>query len=73
MTVYTMTQMQFLFGQYILIPKKKIGHNQKGTTLEPLGTGKDDSLRSPFEDGSGFLGSHMSAPLFPQVGTCLDP
>ena len=29
--------MSFLFGPYILIPKKKIGHNQKGTTLEPLG------------------------------------
>ena len=25
------------FGQYIIVPKKKIGHNQKGTTLEPLG------------------------------------
>ena len=26
------------FGQYITIPKKKIGHNPKGTTLEPLGS-----------------------------------
>ena len=25
------------FGQYILLPKKKIGHNHKGTTLEPMG------------------------------------
>ena len=24
-------------GWYIIIPKKKIGQNQKGTTLEPLG------------------------------------
>ena len=22
---------------YYIVPKKKIGHNQKGTTLEPLG------------------------------------
>ena len=28
--------MSFLFGQCIIIPKQKIGHNQKGTTLEPL-------------------------------------
>ena len=27
------------FGQYIIImPRKKTSHNQKGTTLEPLGT-----------------------------------
>ena len=25
------------FGQYIIVPKKKIGHNPQGTTLEPLG------------------------------------
>ena len=29
--------MQFLFGSYIIIPKKKISHSQKGITLEPLG------------------------------------
>ena len=29
--------MQFLFGQYIKILKKEIGHNQKRTTLEPMG------------------------------------
>ena len=28
--------MWFLFGQYLIIPKMRIGHNQKGTTLEPL-------------------------------------
>ena len=27
------------FRLYIIIPKKKKGHNQKGTTLEPLGKG----------------------------------
>ena len=26
-----------LFWQYIIIPEKKTSHNQKGTTLEPLG------------------------------------
>ena len=30
--------MEFFFGQYIPIPKKKIGHDPKGTTLEPLGS-----------------------------------
>ena len=30
--------MQFLLEKYIIIPKKEIGHNQKGTTLEPLGS-----------------------------------
>ena len=25
-------------GSTILVPKQKLGHNQKGTTLEPLGT-----------------------------------
>ena len=30
--------MLFLFGQYIIIPKKKIGHKQRGTTLERLGS-----------------------------------
>ena len=29
---------QFLFGLYIIIPKEKVTHNQKGTTLEPLGS-----------------------------------
>ena len=30
--------MKFFFGQYIVIPKQqKIGHNRRGTTLEPLG------------------------------------
>ena len=29
--------MEFFFGQYIILPKKKIGQNQKGTTLEHLG------------------------------------
>ena len=27
----------FKSGEGFIIPKKKIGHNQKGTTLEPLG------------------------------------
>ena len=29
------------FRQEIMIPKKKIGHNQKGPTLEPLGSDVD--------------------------------
>ena len=37
-TQYPRAQRQFFFGQYIIIPKKKIGHKQKGTTLEPLGS-----------------------------------
>ena len=34
---YPIAQMYFLIEQYIKIPKKKIGHSQKGTTFEPLG------------------------------------
>ena len=30
--------MSFLLGQYSIIPKKEISHNQKRTTLEPLGS-----------------------------------
>ena len=29
--------MYFLGGQYTIVPKKKIGHNQKRTSLESLG------------------------------------
>ena len=29
--------MQFLFAQCVGVPKKKIGHDQNGTTLEPVG------------------------------------
>ena len=35
--LYPRAQRWFFFGQYIIIPKKKISHNQKGTTLQPLG------------------------------------
>ena len=29
-------QMQLIFGQYIITPKRKISHDKKGTSLEPL-------------------------------------
>ena len=34
---YPKAPKQFFFGQYLRIPKKKMGPNRKGTTLEPLG------------------------------------
>ena len=42
LTAYPKARMYFLFGQYIMITKiiitkKKIGHNRKRTTLEPVG------------------------------------
>ena len=62
-------QCSSFFGQYIAIPKPKIGHNQKGTTLEPLGVLKNElqlefSLRghqNPGSESLGALGSDLLA------------
>ena len=62
--------MWFLFGQYSIIPKKKIGHNQKRTTLEPLassrpGLGLRPPSAPPFSSpapGSYSLGYSASRP-----------